>query len=128
MSMWRIVSVVVAMGLTVPDAVYSQNPPSSKPANSAATQIQNIVLPRYPAEIANGPNVEVYSKDCLTCHSGRYVSMQPCFSKTVWQNEVKKMIDAYGAPIPEADQTLIVEYLVAVKGVEAPAKPSAPPK
>ena len=129
MRKWRIVLVgVVAMGLAVSVAVYSQNPPSSKPANSAASQIQSIVLPRYPAEIANGPNVEVYSKDCLTCHSGRYVSMQPRFSKTVWQNEVKKMIDAYGAPIPEADQALIVEYLVAVKGVEAPAKPSAPPK
>ena len=30
------------------------------------------------------------------------------------------MVDAYGAAIPEADQALIVEYLVAVRGVEAP--------
>jgi hypothetical protein len=41
---------------------------------------------------------------------------------------VKKMIDAYGAAIPEADQPLIVEYLVAIKGVEAPASAPAPPK
>lgn len=54
--------------------------------------------------------------------------MQPRFSKIVWQNEVKKMVDAYGDPIPEPDQALIVEYLVAVKGAEAPATLSAPPK
>ena len=54
--------------------------------------------------------------------------MQPHFSKTVWQNEVKKMVDAYGAPIPEADQALIVEYLVAVKGVEASAESVGPTK
>ena len=53
--------------------------------------------------------------------------MQPRFPKTVWQSEVKKMVDAYAAPIPEADQALIVEYLVAVRGVEAPAA-STPPK
>ena len=52
--------------------------------------------------------------------------MQPRFPKTVWQSEVKKMVDAYGAPIPEADQALIVEYLVAVRGVEAPATSTAP--
>ena len=81
-----------------------------------------------PPEIRPGPNVQVYEKDCLTCHTARYVSMQPRFSKAVWQNEVKKMVDAYGAPIPEADQALIVEYLVAVRGVEAPASAPAPPK
>ena len=65
------------------------------------------------------PNVQVYQKDCLICHSARYVAMQPRFSKTVWQAEVKKMADAYGAPISEADQALIVDYLVTVKGKKA---------
>ena len=50
--------------------------------------------------------------------------MQPRFSKTVWQKEVKKMVDAYGASISEADQALIVQYLVAVNGIEP--QPSAP--
>ena len=119
------------MGLTASVAVYSQQPSAkaSKPvAKAAASQVHSIVLPQYPPEIAEGPNEETYLKDCLICHSARYISMQPRFSKTVWQNEVKKMVDAYGAPVPEADQALIVEYLVAVKGVEAPATLSAPPK
>lgn len=119
--------VTTVMGLTISVAVYSQQPSAgaSKTAAKAASPVHSIVLPQYPPEIPAGPNIETYEKDCLTCHTARYVSMQPRFSKTVWQNEVKKMVDAYGAPIPEAEQALIVEYLVAVKGTEAP---SAPPK
>ena len=119
------------MGMMVSVVVSSQQPSASasKPAaKAAASQVQRIVLPQYPPEIADGPNVETYRKDCLICHSARYVSMQPRFSKTVWQNEVKKMVDAYGAPISEADRALIVEYLVAVRGPEAPATSSASPK
>ncbi len=70
--------------------------------------------------------MQVYEKNCLLCHSARYVLMQPRFSKTQWQAEVKKMGDAYGASISPEDQALIVEYLVAVKGSEPPA--SAPAK
>jgi len=132
MSNWGIVLVVAvaAMGLTVSVRVYSQQPTTSasKPAAKAASPVHSIVLPQYPPGIAEGPNVETYRKDCLTCHTARYVSMQPRFSKTVWQNEVKKMVDAFGAAIPEADQALIVEYLVAVNGAEAPATISAPPR
>ena len=109
----------------------AQQPSSGSPkptSKAAANPVHSIVLPQFTPEIADGPNKEVYQRNCLTCHTARYVSMQPRFSKTVWQNEVKKMVDAYGAPIPEADQALIVEYLVAVKGVEAPATPPAPPK
>ncbi len=121
----------VAVVLNVSVAVYSQQPSgsASKPAVKAdVSQVHSIVLPQYPAEIAEGPNVNTYRNGCLLCHTARYVSMQPRFSKTVWQNEVKKMVDAYGAPISEADQALIVEYLVAVKGTTSPETISAPPK
>jgi len=84
------------------------------------------VLPKYSPDIPQGPNVEIYSKNCLLCHTARYVAMQPRFPKAVWQAEVKKMVDAYGAAIPDADQALIVEYLVVIKGVEAPASAPAP--
>jgi cytochrome c5 len=100
--------------------------PSSAAAKPGAGQVERITLPQVPAETPPGPNVEVYEKDCLICHSARYVTMQPRFSKTVWQNEVKKMVDAYGATISAADQALIVEYLVAVKGSEP--QPSTPAK
>jgi cytochrome c5 len=117
----------LAMGLTASVAVLSQTATTApKPAaKNASGEVKKIVLPQYSPEIPKGPNVETYRKDCLTCHTARYVLMQPHFSKTVWQNEVKKMVDVYGAPVPEADQPLIVDYLVAVKGVDAPAAPTS---
>ena len=133
MSNWKtaFTGAIAAVILTLSVAVHSQQPSAKAPQpgrKTGGSEVQSIVLPKYPPEIAPGPHVEVYSKNCLLCHSGRYVSMQPRFSKAVWQNEVKKMVDAYGAPVSEADQALIVEYLVAVKGVEAPARAATPPK
>jgi hypothetical protein len=122
---------IAAMGVTVSVVIHAQQSSTSgsKPAAKAdSSQVHRIVLPKYPPEIAVGPNVETYSNNCLICHTARYVLMQPRFPKTVWQSEVKKMVDAYGAPISEADQALIVEYLVAVRGVEAPAGAATPPK
>jgi|SRR5580700_3605066 cytochrome c5 len=126
----RILHVVIAAtGLTVLVSANAQQPSAGLPKPKApANPVHSIVLPQYAPEIADGPNKEIYQRNCLTCHTARYVSMQPRFSKTVWQSEVKKMVDAYGAPIPEADQALIVEYLVAVKGIEAPTAPTAPTK
>jgi cytochrome c5 len=128
---WRIAHIVIAAGLMVWVSANAQQPSSgsSTPATKAATNpVHSIVLPEYPSEIATGPNVNTYRTNCLTCHTARYVSMQPRFSKTVWQNEVKKMVDVYGAPISEADQALIVEYLVALKGEAPPTVQPVPPK
>ena len=97
--------------------------PSTSPDSG---QVKRITLPQISIQVPPGPHVDVYEKNCLICHSARYVITQPRFSKAQWQAEVKKMVDAYGASIPEADQALIVEYLMALKGSEPP--PSAPAK
>ena len=78
--------------------------------------MQEIELPNYPINMPPGPNLAVYQQKCLLCHTSRYVSMQPPFSRAVWEKEVKKMVDAYHAPITPEEQQQIVEYLVAVKG------------
>jgi len=111
--------------------MHSQQPSanaSKLAAKVSDSQLHTIVLPSYTPEIAMGPYVEVYHKNCLFCHTARYVSMQPGLSKAVWQKEVKKMVDVYGAPISEADQVLIVEYLVAVNSADRPHIPTAPAK
>ena len=119
--------VIAAAGLVAWLSASAQQPLAGSPKpKAAANPVHSIVLPQLTPAIADGPNKEIYQRNCLTCHTSRYVSMQPRFSKTVWQNEVKKMVDAYGAPIPESDQALIVEYLVAVKGAESPATSAVP--
>ncbi len=130
---WKITCVLTAAVVVETGSLAGQSQPASTGASKSLAknnsgQVHRIVLPQYPPEIADGPNVQVYRKDCLSCHTARYISMQPRFSKTVWQNEVKKMVDVFGAPISEADQALIVEYLVAVKGADTAATTAVPPK
>ena len=93
-----------------------QAPESSKPAAAASEKVERITLPNYSGEVLQGPNVHVYEKDCLVCHSSRYVTTQPGFSRSTWEKEVKKMVDAYGATVPDSDQSKVVDYLVAVRG------------
>ena len=92
-----------------------------------AVPVSGVGLPVKLYDSGDQKSRDAYSfrKNCLICHTARYVSIQPRFSKTVWQNEVTTMFDAYAAPISEADQVLVVEYLVALKVVEAPATGAA---
>ena len=54
---------------------------------------------------------EVY---CGTCHSRDYITTQPpARGKEFWAAEVNKMVAVYGAPIPESERPVIIEYLAA---------------
>jgi len=118
-----VVTIGAVLTLAVSLAAQSRQPPdrsAQSAAKAAQSSVHSIVLPQYPPELPRGPHLDTYQKDCLTCHSTRYVTMQPPFSRAVWEKEVKKMIDAYGATIPDADQREIVDYLVAVRGTSDP--------
>lgn len=114
---WQRVGALTTLALAATSvAGQPQAPEGSKPAATASGKVERITLPNYSGEVPKGPNVQVYEKDCLLCHSARYVTMQPGFSRSTWEKEVKKMVDAYGAAVPDVDQTKIVDYLVAVRG------------
>lgn len=104
------------------------------PAKDAKVQPATVAngvrsVPAYPViwpEMPAGPNKDVYLANCVTCHSQRYVLMQPPFSRKVWTAEVAKMKTAYGATTMD-DKVMpqIVDYLMAVRGTEANnAKPA----
>ena len=58
------------------------------------------------------PDRDLVVARCSTCHSLDYVQMNaPVFDRAGWQKSVRKMIDAFGAPITEDDARRIVEYL-----------------
>ena len=110
-----VVLVGSALGLSL--LGHAQQSPKASPQQAGNDSVHTIVLPQYAPEIPAGPHLDTYRKDCLLCHSARYVQMQPGFPQAVWEKEVKKMVDAYGAKIPDAEQKEIVEYLVAVRGL-----------
>ena len=109
-----IVLAVLGMGLWVPAS--AQQSSNSGAAKGAKNPVHEITLPQFQLDMPPGPNLAVFQQHCLLCHSGRYVTMQPRFPRAVWEKEVKKMVDVYGAPITPPEQTQIVEYLTAIKG------------
>jgi mono/diheme cytochrome c family protein len=74
-----------------------------------------IELPRYQIDLPPGPGRETFAVACLSCHSARYIGMQPPLTQAKWDEEVRKMTKTYGAPISEDQVPRIVQYLMATK-------------
>jgi hypothetical protein len=67
--------------------------------------------PRYSPVLAPGPDRDLVSGYCSTCHSTRYITMQPPLPPQAWEAEVNKMVHTMGASIPESDVPKIIHYL-----------------
>jgi cytochrome c5 len=110
-------TIALSVGLQL--AALAQQSAKAAPDNAKNTK-QEITLPEMTTKLPDGPHRDVVENRCELCHTARYITMQPRFSQAVWEKEVKKMVNAYKAPISDAEQAQIVEYLVAIKG--APEK------
>jgi hypothetical protein len=54
---------------------------------------------------------------CVGCHSLDYIRINaPFMNRQTWTAEVNKMINAFGAPIPQNDAAAIIDYLTANYG------------
>jgi hypothetical protein len=65
-----------------------------------------------PLDIAIRRGSELFIANCQTCHTARYILMQPKMDRKLWQKIVDKMIHSYGAPIDSTASSEIVEYLL----------------
>jgi mono/diheme cytochrome c family protein len=76
----------------------------------------NFQVSAYPApasELAPGDGLQDVQIYCNTCHSPRYITMQPPLPASTWEAEVNKMNKTFGAAIPEDATQKIVLYLQA---------------
>ncbi len=65
-----------------------------------------------PVVLKNAPGHDVVESNCGSCHSLDYIRMNaPFMTSKVWEAEVSKMINAFGAPIEPADAKTIIDYL-----------------
>lgn len=80
-------------------------------ASNIPTNLNAIVT-----ELPEAPGHEAFKQYCVSCHSARYIQMQPVFPEKTWTTLVTKMQKAFGAPIPDSSAKEIVQYLVAIKG------------
>ncbi|KAB2835790.1 MAG: sulfide dehydrogenase [Candidatus Brocadia sp.] len=69
--------------------------------------------PLYTPELAPGEGCEMIQGYCNLCHSVTYITMQPPLPADTWESEVYKMINTYGALIPEDETKRIIAYLQA---------------
>jgi cytochrome c5 len=67
-------------------------------------------------DLPQGEGYNAFMANCTSCHSARYVQMQPNFNHKTWEKTVDKMIYKFGAPISDSSITPIVNYLMAVRG------------
>jgi hypothetical protein len=73
-----------------------------------------------PVRLKQAPGLDKVEAHCAACHSLDYVQMNsPFLSETAWDAEVAKMINAFGAPIPQAEAKIIVDYLNKNYGTES---------
>jgi hypothetical protein len=78
--------------------------------------VHTIALPHDEPMFPPGPGREEFATACVVCHSPRYITMQPRFSRTTWLSEVNKMKNTYGAHISEDQVQKITDYLVSFNG------------
>lgn len=68
--------------------------------------------------LPEAPGYQVFYNNCLTCHSDRYVLDQPDMPAQTWTAIVTKMQKTFGAPVADSSAEKIIQYLVAIKGLE----------
>ena len=83
---------------------------------NADRQVHTIVMPHDEPVFPPGSGRDEFVTACVVCHSPRYITMQPRFSRTTWLSEVKKMKDVYGAHISDEQVVQITDYLFSING------------
>jgi hypothetical protein len=88
----------------------------SLPPSHPSSPAHSISLPHDEAYAPPGPGRDAFVTACIVCHSPRYITSQPPFSRAVWEGIVQKMIDTYGAHVTTTQAAEIVDYLAATNG------------
>jgi hypothetical protein len=126
----RIKIVVLLLGLTVwvagcgrPSNIAKEADPDMANArmgsmleSKADSRVHSIVMPHDEPVFPPGPGRDEFVTACIVCHSPRYITMQPRFSRTAWLSEVNKMKDVYGAHISDEQVLKITDYVVSING------------
>lgn len=73
-----------------------------------------MTLPRSAnpnSELKKGEGRDLVQNNCLTCHTTSPIITHDGFTPEVWESEVHKMRETYGAQISDEDAAGIVTYL-----------------
>src|SRR4051794_11241621 len=93
----------------------AQDDAKTQAASGASSSVHAIELPRYAPSLPQAPGRDSFAVACLSCHSTRYITMQPPLSAAKWEESVRKMMKTYGAPVAEDQVAAVVQYIMAAK-------------
>jgi mono/diheme cytochrome c family protein len=86
-----------------------QQPAPAALSTDAVYEVSAYPVPALELAPAEGrQDVQIY---CNTCHSPRYITIQPPLPAATWEAEVNKMIKTFGATIPDESAKKIIQYL-----------------
>lgn len=85
---------------------------SEPEAANVADPVVSITLPEENARLAATPAGERITNACTACHSVEMIQQQPTLSAEQWAATVKKMREAYHAPIAPGEDAALVAALV----------------
>jgi len=71
----------------------------------------DMQVPNISYEMKAGKGLDTVQANCLMCHSFGYVLNQGLQPKSFWEGKIHKMVHEFKAPISEADQKIIANYL-----------------
>jgi mono/diheme cytochrome c family protein len=77
------------------------------------SEYQASAYPVPAPDLAPGDGLQEVQIYCNTCHSPRYITMQPPLPAATWEAEVNKMNKTFGAAIPDENSHKIILYLQA---------------
>ena len=87
-----------------------------RPRGEMPSETVTIDLPAGDDVYPDKPGAVVVDRNCLSCHSPEVVANQPQLTRAQWAAEVKKMREAFKAPIADDDEQTILDYLVSLRG------------
>ena len=114
-------SLVVVAGVVYADLRNGSYRPAELGSVRQAAPIElspdsNYQVSAYPvpaADLTPGDGSQEVQIYCNTCHSARYITMQPPLAAATWEAEVNKMNKTFGAAISDDSTRKIILYLQA---------------
>lgn len=86
-------------------------PPPETPQPAPPVPLAEVVT-----DLPDHPDKNLVMANCLPCHSLAYIVNQPPMKREAWKKTVRKMIDAYGAPVPDSViAERITDYLFSIR-------------
>ena len=83
----------------------------------AAIAVSAALAAETPIPLKDSPGRATVENMCGGCHSLDYIRINaPFMNRQTWTAEVNKMVNAFGAPIPQNDANAIIDYLAANYG------------